>query len=265
MGGTNDEENLIDLFAREHFEAHRLLALENPENEKLVYAWGCMAFVKRNDTGRYEVSLEEYEEARIAQSIVLKGKYFGGNYPGIPKSEEHKKKLSKSNKGKHNMSGENNPMYGKHMSKESKEKMSTNRTNPSGENNHMYGKHHTEKTKQKIKEAISGKNSKENNPAYGKRGDALKTPIAQFEKNKRVNKVYKSINTAERITKIGHSHIISVCRNQRKTAGGYYWRYLYDQTCKDGTIIPGAITLGLITEEEALRMLEEQKETEGEN
>lgn len=39
MNGTNDEENLIDLYAREHYEAHRLLALENPENEKLVYAW----------------------------------------------------------------------------------------------------------------------------------------------------------------------------------------------------------------------------------
>ena len=37
MGGSNDKENLIDLFAREHFEAHRLLALENPENEKLNF------------------------------------------------------------------------------------------------------------------------------------------------------------------------------------------------------------------------------------
>lgn len=65
MGGSNDKENLIDLFAREHFEAHRLLALENPENEKLVYAWGCMAFVKRKDTDRYKVTPDEYEEARI--------------------------------------------------------------------------------------------------------------------------------------------------------------------------------------------------------
>ena len=31
MDGSNDEENLIDLFAREHFEAHRLLALENSD------------------------------------------------------------------------------------------------------------------------------------------------------------------------------------------------------------------------------------------
>ena len=42
LNGTDSECNLIDLFAREHFIAHKLLALENPENEKLVYAWWCM-------------------------------------------------------------------------------------------------------------------------------------------------------------------------------------------------------------------------------
>lgn len=265
MGGGNEEENLIDLYAREHFEAHRLLALENPKNEKLVYAWTCMAFVSRNDLERYRVTAEEYEEARIALSIANKGRYFGGNVPGRKKSKEHRMKLSESNKGKHNMSGKNNPNYGKHMSEESKNKMSNNRTNSSGKSNYMYGKHHTEKTKDKIRRANNGQNSGENNPAYGKRGNELRTPIVQFTKDKQLIEIYESISGAERITNISHAHIISVCRNQRKTAGGYYWRYLYDQTCKDGTIIPGAITLGLITEEEALRMLEEQKETEGEN
>ena len=64
MGGTDDEENLIDLFAREHFEAHRLLALENPENEKLIYAWHMMAIVKDKNQDRYELSPEEYEDVK---------------------------------------------------------------------------------------------------------------------------------------------------------------------------------------------------------
>ena len=51
------------------------------------------------------------------------------------------------------------------------------------------------------------------------------------------------------------SHIPDCCSGKRKCAGGYHWFYLYDQTRKDGTIIPGAITLGLITEEEALAQL----------
>ncbi len=51
------------------------------------------------------------------------------------------------------------------------------------------------------------------------------------------------------------SHIPDCCSGKRKTVGGHQFKYLYDQIRKDGTIIPGAITLGLITEEEALREL----------
>lgn len=38
-GGLTTEDNLIDLYAREHFIAHKLLAIEHPNNEKLVYAF----------------------------------------------------------------------------------------------------------------------------------------------------------------------------------------------------------------------------------
>ena len=39
MGGNDDELNLIDLYAREHYEAHRLLAQENPHDKGLQFAW----------------------------------------------------------------------------------------------------------------------------------------------------------------------------------------------------------------------------------
>lgn len=225
MGGSNDKENLIDLFAREHFEAHRLLALENPENEKLVYAWGCMAFVKRKDTDRYKVTPDEYEEARIKLSESLKGKSFGGNVKGRPKTEEHKIKLSEANKGKHYMAGENNPNYGKQMSEESKEKMSKNRTNLYGKDNYMYGKSHSEETKNKISNANKGKNSGKNNPAYGKRGEDLKRKVHQYTKDNCFIFAYESTMQAERETGISHAHICSVCNKKRKTAGGFIWRY----------------------------------------
>lgn len=48
-------------------------------------------------------------------------------------------------------SGEGNPFYGKHHSKEAREKYFI------GENNPMYGKHHTEETKRIISEANKGK------------------------------------------------------------------------------------------------------------
>lgn len=91
LGGTNDKDNLIDLFAKEHFIAHKLLAQENPNNNSLIYAWGCMAFVTRDDVNRYELTPEEYEEAKIAMSNARKG--------------------------------ENNQFYGKHHSEETRAKM----------------------------------------------------------------------------------------------------------------------------------------------
>ena len=81
MGGTNRKTNLIDLFAREHFIAHKLLAQENPNNKGLTYAWGCMAFVKRDDTDRYELTSAEYDEVKIPLAMHTKVKItsFMGN------------------------------------------------------------------------------------------------------------------------------------------------------------------------------------------
>lgn len=39
IGGTDDEDNLIDLYAHEHFMAHKLLAEENQNVGGLVYAY----------------------------------------------------------------------------------------------------------------------------------------------------------------------------------------------------------------------------------
>ena len=65
VGGTNEEYNLIDLFAREHFEAHRLLALENPENNGLQYAWWNMCQIQGNDgQDRYIPTAEEFEHSK---------------------------------------------------------------------------------------------------------------------------------------------------------------------------------------------------------
>ena len=73
MGGTNDEENLIDLFAREHFEAHRLLALENPNVRGLQFAWWNMSTVTREDMHRYKIAAEEYEEVRKVYAEKFSG------------------------------------------------------------------------------------------------------------------------------------------------------------------------------------------------
>ena len=71
--GSDDDINLIDLFAREHFIAHKLLAEENPDDDQLAHAYTLMAFVKDNRQKRYELTSEEYEDARKIYSERFSG------------------------------------------------------------------------------------------------------------------------------------------------------------------------------------------------
>lgn len=142
LGGTNDKDNLIDLFAKEHFIAHKLLALENPTNYSLVQAYSIMAFVKNSSEERYELTPEEYEEARKIVSKGLKEKYKDKTkHPSYGKhlSEEQKKKISEANKG-------NKYCVGRIMSKETRKKISEANTNPS------------EETRKKMSEAQKARN-----------------------------------------------------------------------------------------------------------
>lgn len=100
LGGTNNQENLVDLYAREHYEAHRMLAEENPNVQSLVYAWWLMANMENPHESRYALSAEEYEDARKAYAVV-RSSIRGSNHPnyGKPMSEEQKQKLSHAKVG----------------------------------------------------------------------------------------------------------------------------------------------------------------------
>lgn len=71
LGGSNDKDNLIDLFAEEHFTAHKLLALENPDNDALQRAFGAMAHVCKGGR-KYNVSEEDYAYIRHQNAKRLK-------------------------------------------------------------------------------------------------------------------------------------------------------------------------------------------------
>lgn len=186
MGGDNEEENLIDLFAREHFEAHRLLVKENPDNEKLVYAWSMMAFVKSENQERYELSSGEYEEIKVSVSNTRSEKYSGEQNPMY---------------GVHRY-GMDNPNYGNHYSEETRLKISIAASNRSEEtrkkmsesmkkrfsdpkNCPMYGRSPSDETRKKMSESAKARSTEEyrinlseqkkelfsnpeNHPMYGK-------------------------------------------------------------------------------------------------
>jgi hypothetical protein len=286
IGGGNEKENLIDLYAREHFIAHKLLAQENPENDKLIYAWTCMAFTKNDIYYECEITPEEYEEARIVLSEKMTGE--GNHFYGKHHSEETKEKLRQqrigtkaSDKAKYHMSeaqtkrmqdpdaraacgkphteewkreqsermrGENHPMYGKHHSEETKEKISKAQTGKvmpeefrqkmseltSGENNPMYGKHHTEETKEKLSRKLRGRKVPEDvlqkiNEARPRGEKHSKARcVVQLNKDGTFVCEWAYIRLAGKTLNISESHISACCRNERKSAGGFVWKYKED-------------------------------------
>lgn len=167
-----------------------------------------------------------YGVRRYGESNPMYGKHH---------TEETRRKISEANKGNPS------PNLGKKFSEESKEKMRVaKRGKYDGENHPFYGKHHSEETKQKISNSKSGYNAKNTKPII----------------NIDTNKIYYSSIMASNDTNIDSSSILKCCKYKFKTVGGYNWKYIYDYTTKDGAIIPGAITLGIITEEEYLKTIQ---------
>ena len=218
MGGTNDEDNLVDLFAREHFEAHRLLALENPDNDHLVYAWNCMAFCKNNSQNRYALSPEEYEEVRraYAESII------GTKNPsyGKPLSEETKRKIRDAH-------------IGLKPSEEARRKMSE-----SGKNKAPASKETREKIRQKAiqrwkdpdykKMILESKAGFKHSTDSKERISDIKggKPVIQYSIIGEYLREYKYINDAAHISGINSGSIYNACVGKSKIVGGYRWRFI---------------------------------------
>ena len=75
-------------------------------------------------------------------------------------TEEHKRKLSESNKGKHNHTKENHPLWGKKHSEDTRKKIAdANRIKSLGENNARWGAIVSDETRRKISEANKGSKS----------------------------------------------------------------------------------------------------------
>lgn len=159
MGGTNDEDNLIDLYANEHFIAHKLLANENPDNDSLIYAWWCMANASNSNKRDCKITAEEYENAKKYYSAMRSAAMAGEKHPnfGQHHSEETRKKMSDA------ALGEKNHNFGKHTPDNIRAKISEAL---SGEKCYWYGKHHTDESKKKMSEANSDSNHPQRRPVY---------------------------------------------------------------------------------------------------
>lgn len=109
-------------------------------------------------------------------------------------SEETKKKISNSHLG------DKNPMFGKY-----------------GEQHPKYGTHQSEEAKQKNRGAHIGKHSGANHP--------MAIAVQCIE----TGEVLYGAKAFQDKYGINRSHICNCCRGKRKTAGGYHWKY-YEET-----------------------------------
>ena len=116
----------------------------------------------------------------------------GGNAPGKT-TEETRRKISQSRKGK--CVGEKHPMCGKHLSAESRQKLSV---------------------------ANRGKRQPRSEEHRRRISEVRRKPIICVE----TNTIYGSGLEAEEQTGISRANICGCCTGKRKTAGGFTWRYV---------------------------------------
>lgn len=116
---------------------------------------------------------------------------------------------------------------------EQRKRMSENRK---GKKNGMYGKHHTEESIEKgrikhlrenlssdtiYKMSVAKKGKKRSNESIIKQIETISNKVICIE----TSVIYNGTKEAGRANNIDPSCISKVCRGERKTAGGFHWRY----------------------------------------
>lgn len=179
-----DENNIVNLTAREHYVCHKLLqkiALEKYGKNSHEYIAMTYCMFRMSNNKLYGIKSNDYELYKKKYVDYLKENKSGENNPnygkrgillhsyGKPRSEETKRKLSEAHKGK-KLSGKTkkkmsdywkkhgNWIKGKKLPEEIKKQISESMIGRfSGENHPLYGKHHSKETKRKLSEAHKGK------------------------------------------------------------------------------------------------------------
>lgn len=155
MGGSNKKDNIVVLPVRYHIMAHIVLSEAYPDNFKLGYATLFTTSYIERVKDRSTILQKSFSTRFLAQARETAIKSIKKEGERIKKSGERK--------------GINNPMFGKHLSDETKKKISESRKGYKlteeqrkkwsdvklGEKNNFWGKSHTDKVKETISKKIA--------------------------------------------------------------------------------------------------------------
>lgn len=151
MGGSDEDTNLVELTPEEHLVAHLLLYKIHKNPQTLYAAMRMHTRVRSN---------KEYGYLRRQFSKFMRKRMSGSNNPmyGKTQSVETKEKISQANKGR-TFSEETRLLWsrqrmgkspGNKGKKHTPEALAKIKAASEGENNPMYGRRHSEETRKKI-------------------------------------------------------------------------------------------------------------------
>lgn len=198
-GWDNFQHEIIaDNLTREEADNFEKLLISKLNTTNSKYGYNCM------DGGSHG-SHSEATRKKISESLKGENAYWYGKHL----SESARKKLSDAHKGKT-------------LSEETKRKIGEAN---SGEKHWNYGKHPSEETIRKFRESRKGKAVSTDNHNARK--------ISQYDKQGNLVKIWGCMKDASRDLEIDYRNIYRCCKGERKTAGGFIWRYYEDELTEE--------------------------------
>lgn len=184
MGGNNTPDNMVDLTAREHFVCHWLLTkmTTGEDHYKMLNALRMMRAQNPNQL-RYKtkITARVYANLKEEYSKLQSIKVSGSGNPMYNRPVSESVRLGRSIRA----TGDNNPAkmpgvgkkiseskFGKKRAAFSDEWRQNLSAAKQGENNNMFGKHHSIETKQKMREIALGR--KQDPDTIKRKADAIR-------------------------------------------------------------------------------------------
>lgn len=216
LGGNNDKDNLVLLLPREHFICHLLLTKMTVDSDrvKMIYA------LRRLANSNIILNSRQYDVVRNLHISVLKD---------TPKSEDHKKKISDSNKGR-KLTEEHKNKLRKPKTEDHKSKLKKPKLN--SENMGKYER--TEEIRRKLSESHKGLQSGEKNPMFGrKHTDKVKLEHAERMKGNQNGKGWiPSEDARAKMSARAKNRKATICAHcQGSYVGSNYTRW-HGDNCK---------------------------------